>query len=201
MLLERPLLRVYRNRNSNPHVNPRPFAASVIDCLLVIATGSNPGSPATRSETKRKLFRVVPSGCHGNALPPVMKPVANLDKDFAGIQIVRSAKGEAVVQQNAAVCYVYCLDVRGKLLAEAFADGEVECGMRLEMIAGDGWIAVREARGIVNVSRCIASPGQSVLTADVQGVALIVIQQLESVPERKVREAAADVSETEGQLI
>jgi hypothetical protein len=44
-----------------------------------------------------------PWGCHGNALPSVVKSVANLDKDFAGIQIVRSAKGEAVTQQNATV--------------------------------------------------------------------------------------------------
>jgi hypothetical protein len=40
----------------------------------------------------------VSSGCHGNALPSVMKPVANLDKNFAGIQIMRSAKSEAVIQ-------------------------------------------------------------------------------------------------------
>jgi hypothetical protein len=36
------------------------------------------------------------SGCHDNALPSGVKSVANSDKDFAGIQIVRSAKGEAV---------------------------------------------------------------------------------------------------------
>ena len=40
----------------------------------------------------------ISSGCHGNALPSVMKPVANLDKNFAGIQKVRSAEGEAVIQ-------------------------------------------------------------------------------------------------------
>jgi hypothetical protein len=40
----------------------------------------------------------ISSGCHGNALPSVMKPVANLDKNFAWIQIMRSAKGKAVIQ-------------------------------------------------------------------------------------------------------
>jgi len=44
-----------------------------------------------------------PRGCHGNALPSVVKSVANLDKDFARIQEVCSAKSEAVIQQNAAV--------------------------------------------------------------------------------------------------
>src|ERR1700730_11272264 len=56
----------------------------------------------------------VPSGCHGNALRSVMKPVANLDQDFAGIQIMRSTKGEAVIQENAAVCDVYALNVYRK---------------------------------------------------------------------------------------
>jgi hypothetical protein len=55
--------------------------------------------------------RGLPSGCHGNALPSVMKPVANLDKDFARIQIVCSAEGEAVVEQDAAVGYVDSLQI------------------------------------------------------------------------------------------
>ena len=62
------------------------------------------------------------SGYHGKALPSVMKPVANLDKNFAGIQIVRSAKGEAVIQQNAAVCYVDTLNIYGKTLAKVLAE-------------------------------------------------------------------------------
>src|ERR1700686_1771002 len=98
------------------------------------------------------------SGGHGNALPSVMKPVANLDKNFAGIQIVRSAKGEAVIQQNAAVCHVNTLNICGKPIAKILADGEVERGMRLEMASGDRRVPIREPRGIVNVSRCIASP-------------------------------------------
>lgn len=73
-----------------------------------------------------------------------MKPVANLDKNFAGIQIVRSAKGEAVIQQNAAVCHVDTLNIYGDPLAKILADGEVERGVRLEMIARNRWIAIRK---------------------------------------------------------
>ena len=87
----------------------------------------------------------VPSGCHGNALPSVMKPVANLDKDFPRTQIVWSAKGEAVIQENPAVCDVYALNVHGKAFAEALAEREVESGVRPKVIAGNGRIAVPES--------------------------------------------------------
>ena len=141
------------------------------------------------------------SGCHGNALPSVLKSVANLDKDFAGIQIVRSAKGETVIQQNAAVRDVDALNTQGKALAKVLADGEVECRVRLEMVPRDGWVAIREARSVVNVSRCVASPGQRVLSADVQRVPLIMVEQFEAVSKGEVSEAAINVAETERQLI
>src|ERR1700688_1394206 len=122
-----------------------------------------------------------------HALPSVMKPVANLDKNFPGIQIVRSAKGEAVIQQNAAVCDVDTLNTCGKTLPKILADGEVERGVRLEMVARDRRIPIREPRGIVNVSRCIASPGQRELSANVQRVSLVMIEQFETVAEREIR--------------
>jgi hypothetical protein len=73
----------------------------------------------------------VPSGFQGSALPSVVKPVVNLDKDFVGIQIMRSAKGETVIQENAAVCDVYALNVHRKAFAEALAEREVERDVRL----------------------------------------------------------------------
>jgi hypothetical protein len=73
---------------------------------------------------------------------------------------MRSAKGEAVIQQDPAVCDVDTLNTYGKALAKILADREVKRGMRLEMIARNRWIPIRESRGVVNVSRCIAPPGQ-----------------------------------------
>src|SRR4029077_20396832 len=71
----------------------------------------------------------------GTALPSVIKAIANLRKNLARIQIVRSAKGKAVVQQYAAVCDVDSLDIYGETLPKVLADGKVERGMRLEMVA------------------------------------------------------------------
>ena len=143
----------------------------------------------------------ISSGCHGNALPSVMKSVANLDKDFARIQIVRSAKGEAVIQQNTAVCDIDTLNIYGKALAKILADGEVERGMRLEMVAWDRWVPIRETRGVINVSRCIASPGQGELSADVQRVSLIMVQKLEAVAKGEISETAGDAAESKRELI
>ena len=112
-----------------------------------------------------------------------------------------SAEGEAVIQQNAAVCDVYALNIDGKPLAKVLADGEVERRVRLQMVARDGWIAIREARGVVDVSRCIAPPGQRELSADVQRVSLIVVEQLETVAKGEIGETAVDVAKTKGKLI
>ena len=112
-----------------------------------------------------------------------------------------SAKGEAVVQQNPAICDVHALNAYGKAFAEALAEREVERGVRLKVIAGNGWVAIREARGVVNVGRGIAPPGQRVLSADMQRVSLIVVQQFETVAKGEIGETAVDVSESEGKLI
>src|SRR5271170_5056951 len=61
--------------------------------------------------------------------------------------------------------------------------------------------AVGEARAVVHVRGSVIVPRQSVLPADVQGVALIVVQQAEAVAERKIGKAAIDVAESQSQLI
>ena len=133
--------------------------------------------------------------------PLVVKAIANLDKDFAGIQIVRSAECEAVIQKNAAICDVETLNIHRKTLAEALSNRDVERGVRVEMVARDSRVAVREARSIINISGCVASPGQRVLTAYVQRVPLVVVKKLEAIAKREVRESAVDVSETKRKLV
>src|SRR5271154_3464601 len=64
-----------------------------------------------------------------------------------------------------------------------------------------GGITVGEAGAVVYVAGSIRVPRQSVLPADVQGVALIVVQQAEAIAERKIGEPAIDVAESQSQLI
>src|SRR5580700_5421915 len=81
----------------------------------------------------------------------VMEAVANLRVDFARVQVMGSAEGEAVVEQDAAVGDVDALQVDGESFAETFAERKVESSVGLEMIARDIRVAVGESRSVVDV--------------------------------------------------
>ena len=130
-----------------------------------------------------------------------MKTVAHLDVEFARIQVVSSAESKTVVEENAAIGDVQGLNVYGEPLTETLSQREVKCGVRLEMIAGDQGVAVGEAGGVVDVGRSVGMEWEIVARAEVQGVALVVIEELEAVTKGKVGESAVDVAKGEGQLI
>ena len=76
-----------------------------------------------------------------------MKAVAQLNEDFARIEIVRAAEGEAVVEQHAAVGDVDGLKIDGEALAKLPAERQIKGCVRLKMVAGSHLrrIAVGEA--------------------------------------------------------
>jgi hypothetical protein len=111
-------LRILRDSLGSPRPsNSRKSMRNIFDTTLEFMNDL----PQWTAVAARPSDGEVLSGCHRNALPSVVKSVANLDKDFAGIQIVCSAEGEAVIQQNAAVCDIHPLNVYGEVLAEALA--------------------------------------------------------------------------------
>lgn len=116
---------------------------------------------------------------------------------------MRPAKRKAVVQQNAPIRDVDALHVDAELFPEAFPQCEIKRRVRLEMVSRIrwSWIAVREARRIVNVRRSIRIPRQSVLSAEMQSVALVVVEKTEAITKGKIRQTAIDITETERQLI
>ncbi len=76
----------------------------------------------------------------------VVKVVANLHEDFSRIQKVRSAEGEAVVEQDAPIGDVDAVHADGELFTELLAQRQIERRVRLEMVVGyGGGVAVREA--------------------------------------------------------
>src|SRR4029077_3854477 len=60
---------------------------------------------------------------------------------------------------------------------------------------------VCKTRAIIHVRRDVASPWQGPLPAEVQRIPLVVIQQPEAVPKRKIREPTINVAEAERQLV
>src|SRR6059036_2203873 len=83
----------------------------------------------------------------------VVKTIAQLDEKFARIEIVRSAEGEAVVEEHAAVGDVDGLEVDGEALSELLAERQIKRCVRLKVIAASHlWcFTVGEARGVGNV--------------------------------------------------
>ena len=79
-----------------------------------------------------------------------METVAQLDKKFSRIQVVRAAKRKAVVEQDTAIGDVQGLKVESEALAETFTERQVKGSVRLQV----AWrrIAVGKSGGVVNVS-------------------------------------------------
>jgi len=107
--------------------------------------------------------------------PPLqMKTVANLDVDFARVQVVSSAESKTVVEQDAAIGNVDGLQVGGEFVAELLAERKVKGGVRLQV----AWwrTAIGESGRVIDVRRGVGAPGERVLAAKVQRIALVVVE-------------------------
>ena len=62
-----------------------------------------------------------------------MKPVAQLQIDLPWIGIMRSAKGQAIVEQESAICDVQPGNGKRKAFTKRFADGKIESSVTLQM--------------------------------------------------------------------
>jgi hypothetical protein len=135
-------------------------------------------------------------------LPSVVKAVANLGVDFAGIEEMGSAEGETVVEEDATVGDVDGVDVDGEAFAKTFTEGQVEGGVPGQVRGVTrGGVAVGEAGGVRDVGGGVAVPWQGEIAADVEGVALVVVEKAEAITEGEVSEAAVDIAEAKGELI
>src|SRR5258708_6395987 len=115
-----------------------------------------------------------------------MKTVAKLKDELPRVQVMRSAKGEAVIQEDTPVCNIHRLKVYRNALAQVLAQRDVERRVRPEMVAGYRRISVCKSLAVVHVRRCGRPPRQSVGATRMQRIPLVVIQQSESVPKREV---------------
>ena len=108
-----------------------------------------------------------------------MKTVANFNVDFTGIIPVESAEGDAVIEFNAAVGNVDGIQRSRKALAEIFAQREIESCVLRQIVAGVRLAGKRvtEAGTIVDVRGGVGVPGKSDVAAEVEGVALVVIER------------------------
>ena len=112
----------------------------------------------------------------------VVEAIAQLDGELAGEIPVEAAEGETVVVFEAVVGYVEGGEGGGDALAEVLAQGEIEGGVRREVVAEIGLAGegVGEAGAVGNVGGGVGAPGEGDVSADVEGVALVVVERGES---------------------
>ena len=110
-----------------------------------------------------------------------MEAKAEFGVELAGIVVVEASEGERVVEQGAAVGDVGGSDGGGDAFGDGFAEGEVEGGVVWQILVGvgRGWIgrAVVEARAEVDVGGGVGVRGERGVEADVEGVALVVVER------------------------
>ncbi len=118
-------------------------------------------------------------GCQANGLE--VEAVAEFGVELAGVVEVEAAEGEGVVEQDAAIGEVGCGDGGGNFFGDGLAEGEVEGGVVWQILVGvgRGWIgrAVVEAGTEVDVGGGVGVRGERGVEADVEGVALVVVER------------------------
>ena len=86
-----------------------------------------------------------------SASSSVVKPVSDLNQDLSRIQIMSPAKAETVIKKDPPVRNVETLDAHRDVFADILREGKIECRVRLEMISGNGPIAVCKAGTVVDI--------------------------------------------------
>ncbi len=108
-----------------------------------------------------------------------MEAVADFYVDFARVVPVEAAEGEAIVVLDAAIGNIQRGEGSGEALAEIFAERKIEGGVLRQIVAGIGLAGERvaEPRAVVNVGGSVGAPGESDVAADVERVALVVVER------------------------
>src|SRR5215469_9051814 len=143
-----------------------------------------------------------PAYCRAFGL--IVEPPSKFGVDFARIVEVEAAEGEAVVNEQVAIADVERGEGDGVALAERFADGNIKRRVAGQVGAGEGLArrTVGESGTVVNVGGCECSPGEGSVEADVEGVALVVIERrVSELRKRKIGEAAGDRASRERDLV
>src|ERR1700676_1114708 len=107
-----------------------------------------------------------------------MESVAQLDENFPRIVPVETAEGLAVVEIHAAVGHIQGVQRCGESVAEILAEGKIEGCVLRQVVPGIRRVrkGVAEAGAIVNVRGGKRSPWKCDLAADVESIALVVIE-------------------------
>src|ERR1700722_6424171 len=125
-----------------------------------------------------------------------MESPAKLGIDLARVVEMESAEGKAIVDQQVAVVDIQCVDGNVESLAEILSSRQIELRVAGQIRIGELRVgrSVRKSRAVVEVSGDERLPRQIGRAADVQGVALIVVERAPSRWRRHADDQAAGES-------
>src|SRR5689334_7308795 len=108
----------------------------------------------------------------------VMKLVAEFDVDLARIVVMKSAEGQAVVNQKMTVRNVQCIYGDREFLAEVLAQRKIDRGVSRKVWVRELSVgrSIRECRAVVDIRRREQSPWKVCIETYIQRVSLIVIK-------------------------
>src|SRR5579862_8933202 len=111
----------------------------------------------------------------------ILEAVTDFDVNLSRIVPVKAAEGKAIVEFNPPVRHIQGVHGSRETLAEVFPQRQIERGVGRQVAAGVGLAgkAIGKARPVVNVGGGKAAPGKGDITANVECVALIMVQGTE----------------------
>src|ERR1035438_5035168 len=126
-----------------------------------------------------------------------MEAIAKFDVNFPWIVPVESAEGNAVIEFYAPVGNVDGIQRSGKALAKIFSEGKIESCMLRQVIPGIrlSGKCIGETRPIVNVGGGVDAPRERDIAANIQRIALVVVERRETCGQGKIRESSRDRSD------
>jgi len=110
-----------------------------------------------------------------------MESKADFGIDLPRVIPVESAESLAVVEFDPTVRDIHRVERGGESLSEVLPDRKVESCVLREVVAGIRLSGKRiaEARAVVDVRGGVGMPGQGYIAANIESVALVVIQRKE----------------------
>ena len=123
-----------------------------------------------------------------------MKAVSQFDEKFPWIIPVETAEGLAIVEIHTAIGHIQSVQRCGESVAEILPEGKIE-GCVLRQVGSGIWgvrKGVAEAGAVVDVCGGKGSPRKIDFAAEVESIALVVIERKQWSCRREVRQTAVD---------
>jgi hypothetical protein len=123
-----------------------------------------------------------------------VKAVSQFDEKFPWIIPVETTEGLAIVEIHTAIGHIQSVQRCGESVTEILAEGKIEGCVLRQVVPRIRLISkgVAEAGAVINVRRRKRSPRKIDFAAEVESIALVVIERKQWSRRREVRQTAVN---------